>query len=84
MRHQISIGVVAAVVIAFLIPGFGMQLGAGNYGPGWWGPGITGGYAMGPGMMGSYGYGMGPWTMYREHEHLEDQALKRGSLLAAG
>ena len=66
MRPQILIGAVAAVLVACLIFGFGLQMGAqSNYGGGWWGPGMMGGYAMGPGMMGCYGYGMGPWMMGR-------------------
>jgi len=71
MRPRILIGAAVAVAIVFVIFGFCMQVGArSNYGAGWWGPGMMGGYgyAMGPWMMGpnavgNYGYGMGPWTM---------------------
>jgi hypothetical protein len=64
MRPRFLIGAVAVVLAAFLILGFGMQVGArSNYGGAWWGPGMMGGYGMGPGMMGGYGYGMGPWMM---------------------
>lgn len=66
MRPKVWIGALAVILAAFLIFGFGMQLGArSNYSAGWWGPGMMGGgYAMGPGMMaGGYGYGMGPWMM---------------------
>ena len=60
MRPRMLAGAALAAVAAFLIFGFGMQLGAqSNYGAGWWGPG----YAMGPGMMGRYGYNVGPWMM---------------------
>ena len=64
MRPRVLIGAAVAAAVAFVIFGFGMQVGArSNYGAGWWGPGMMGGYAMGPGMMRGYGYGMGPWMM---------------------
>jgi hypothetical protein len=76
MRPRVLIGAIAAALIAFMIFGFGMQVGAqSNYGAGWWGPGMMGGYAMGPWMMGpnvagGYGYGMPPWMMapYRTNQ----------------
>ena len=64
MRPRILIGAAVAAAVVFVIFGFGMQVGVrSNYGAGWWGPGMMGGYAMGPGMMHGYGYGMGPWMM---------------------
>ncbi|HXJ02318.1 MAG TPA: hypothetical protein VNH44_13930 [Micropepsaceae bacterium] len=64
MHPRVLIGAIVAVLVAFTIFGFGMQLvGRSNYGPGWWGRGMMGGYSMGPGMMRGYGYDMGPWMM---------------------
>jgi hypothetical protein len=64
MRPRFLIGAVAAVLFVSLIFGFGLQVGAqSNYGAGWWGPGMMGGYAVGPGMMSRYGYGMRSWMM---------------------
>ena len=60
MRARGWIGVIAAVILAFLLFSLGVQIGGRNYGPGWFGSGMMGGYATG---MGRYGYGMGPWMM---------------------
>lgn len=71
MRPRVLIGAIAAALVAFMIFGFGMQVGArSNYSAAWWGPSMMGGYAMGPGMMRGYGYGVGPWMMapYRTNQ----------------
>lgn len=52
MRSRLWIGAIFAAVFAALILGLGVEIGASsNYGAGWWGPG----------MMGGYSYRMGLW-----------------------
>jgi hypothetical protein len=68
MRSWLWLGAVFTA-IAVVIFGLGMQIGAqSNFGGGWWGPGMMGGYGyrmgpwmMGPGAFGGYGSGPGPW-----------------------
>jgi hypothetical protein len=55
MHSRVWTGLIAFAAIAFMALPFAMQMASPNYGAGWWGPGMMGGYAMGPGSMSGYG-----------------------------